>query len=134
MDWGGGYHDMSYNLLFLYSSSPDSVHNDGERHIPYIMIFQNSTISKVKAWGKSQLSNGMIQEALRPGCFPGIPLSPKVQHSSCSAADIFCLLMFSTDWIMIKSVRTLDINRQNNPSTRIIMVLSIVFLFSAHLL
>ena len=90
---------MSCNPLFLTSSSPDSVHNDGERHIPYITIFPNSTISIVKAWGKSQLSNGMIQEALRPGCFPGIPTSPKV-HSSCSTADIFCLLMFSTDLII----------------------------------
>ena len=63
---------------FLFSSSPDSVHNDGERHIPYIMIFPNSTLNKLIAWGKSQLSNGMIQEALRPGCFPGIPTSPKV--------------------------------------------------------
>eukprot|EP00731_Ephydatia_muelleri_P017942 Em0010g1040a len=55
----------------------DSVHNDGERDIPYIMHFTNAVISKVEGWAKSQLSDGMIQEALRPGCFPGIPLVPQ---------------------------------------------------------
>jgi hypothetical protein len=34
----------------------DSVHNDGERHIPYISIFPNSTRNKLTAWGKAQVA------------------------------------------------------------------------------
>ena len=60
-------------------SSPDSVHNDGERHIPYITVFPNSTINKLYAWAKFQLPNGMIQEMLRIGGL-GIPLSPQVSY------------------------------------------------------
>lgn len=48
--------------VFYYTT--DSVHNDGERHIPYIAIYPNSTISKLYAWAKFQLPNGMIQEQL----------------------------------------------------------------------
>lgn len=59
--------------------SPDSVHNDGERHIPYIIIFPNSTINKLYAWAKFQLPNGMIQEQLRCGC-QGLPLTPQVSY------------------------------------------------------
>jgi len=57
--------------------SSDSVHNDGEHHIPYITIFPNSTINKLYAWAKFQLSNSMIQEQLRCGC-QTLPLQPKV--------------------------------------------------------
>eukprot|EP01050_Picozoa_sp_SAG11_P006368 SAG11_NODE_490_length_8982_cov_5.961162_9_plen_762_part_00 len=46
----------------------DSVHNDGERHIPYISIFPNSTKNKLRAWGATQLPNGMIPEQLACGC------------------------------------------------------------------
>ena len=46
----------------------DSVHNDGERHIPYISVFPNSTRNKLMAWGKTQLENGMIPEQLACGC------------------------------------------------------------------
>ena len=62
------------------SPSPDSVHNDGERHIPYITIFPNSTINKLYAWAKFQLPNGMIQEQLRCGC-QSLPLEPQVSLS-----------------------------------------------------
>ena len=62
------------------SPSTDSVHNDGERHIPYITIFPNSTINKLYAWAKFQLSNGMIQEQLRCGC-QSLPLEPQVSLS-----------------------------------------------------
>ena len=34
----------------------DSVHNDGERHIPYIMFFPDSTRNKLTAWAKGQIS------------------------------------------------------------------------------
>jgi len=50
----------------------DSVHNDGERHVPYIMFFPDSTRSKMKSWAKWQQSNGMIQEQLACGCTAGI--------------------------------------------------------------
>ncbi|KAK6191696.1 hypothetical protein SNE40_003314 [Patella caerulea] len=43
----------------------DPVHNDGERHIPYIMIFPESVKNKMIGWAKSQLSNGMIPEMLQ---------------------------------------------------------------------
>jgi len=46
----------------------DSVHNDGERHIPYITIFPESTKNKLLAWGKVQLANGMVPEQLACGC------------------------------------------------------------------
>ena len=62
------------------SPSTDSVHNDGERHIPYITIFPNSTINKLYAWAKFQLPNGMIQEQLRCGC-QSLPLEPQVSLS-----------------------------------------------------
>eukprot|EP00759_Apiculatamorpha_spiralis_P003226 PhF_6_TR11553/c0_g1_i1/m.18566 len=50
----------------------DSVHNDGERHIPYIMLFPEAVVSKLNAWAKYQLPNGMIQEQLACGCMGGI--------------------------------------------------------------
>jgi uncharacterized protein (DUF608 family) len=46
----------------------DSVHNDGERHIPYITIFPESTKNKLRAWGNVQGGNGMIPEQLSCGC------------------------------------------------------------------
>ncbi|XP_019862650.1 PREDICTED: uncharacterized protein LOC109591341 [Amphimedon queenslandica] len=58
----------------------DSVHNDGERHIPYIFIFPNSTISKLYAWAKYQASNGMIHEQLRCGCMTMSDQSPRVEY------------------------------------------------------
>ena len=66
-------------MVEFTQSSPDSVHNDGERHIPYITVFPNSTINKLYAWAKFQLPNGMIQEQLRCGGLH-IPLSPQVSY------------------------------------------------------
>lgn len=52
----------------------DSVHNDGERHIPYIMLFPNSTRDKVRAWATiGQAANGMINEQLGCGCMAAVP-------------------------------------------------------------
>eukprot|EP01060_Flectonema_neradi_P034788 TRINITY_DN6212_c0_g2_i1.p1 TRINITY_DN6212_c0_g2~~TRINITY_DN6212_c0_g2_i1.p1 ORF type:complete len:973 (+),score=112.61 TRINITY_DN6212_c0_g2_i1:37-2955(+) len=56
----------------------DSVHNDGERHIPYIMLFPESTKSKMIGWGKAQNANGMINEQLVCGCTGGI--DPVFEH------------------------------------------------------
>ena len=51
----------------------DSIHNDGERHIPYIMLWPTSTLSKMRAWAAGQLDDGMIQEQLGCGCTGAIP-------------------------------------------------------------
>ncbi|XP_064405275.1 uncharacterized protein LOC135350425 [Halichondria panicea] len=63
----------------------DSVHNDGERHIPYLMIFPDSTISKMRAWASFQLDNGMIQEQLRCGC-QSLPILPIEVEFGCGRA------------------------------------------------
>ncbi len=42
----------------------DSIHNDGERHIPYIMFFPNTTRSKLAAWAGNQGPNGMLAEQI----------------------------------------------------------------------
>ena len=57
----------------------DSVHNDGERHIPYIMLWPEATKSKVAAWGRGQRANGMINEQLACGCQGAIDHS-KLDH------------------------------------------------------
>ncbi len=41
-----------------------SLHNEGERHIPYIMFFPDTTRNKLVGWAEGQLLNGMIQEEL----------------------------------------------------------------------
>ena len=42
----------------------DSIHNDGERHIPYISFFPNSTRSKLAAWAGNQQPDGMLAEQI----------------------------------------------------------------------
>ena len=57
------------SLHLLSEASKKLLHlPDGERHIPYITLFPNSTKNKLKAWGKTQLANGMIPEQLACGC------------------------------------------------------------------
>ena len=61
----------------------DSVHNDGERHLAYLMTFGiDGTKSKMRAWAKGQCplgstdracEPGMIQEQLATGCMDGVP-------------------------------------------------------------
>lgn len=58
----------------------DSVHNDGERHVPYLMILGGyGTTSKMRAWaaGATPTTNtsvgGMIQEQLACGCMDVVP-------------------------------------------------------------
>ncbi len=69
--------DREPKLLTSDGCCADSVHNDGERHIPYLMIFPDSTINKMRAWASFQLDNGMIQEQLRCGC-QSLPILPIV--------------------------------------------------------
>ncbi len=42
----------------------DSIHNDGERHMPYITMFPNSTRSKLAAWAGNQFEDGMLAEQI----------------------------------------------------------------------
>ena len=42
----------------------DSIHNDGERHVPYIMLFPNAIRSKLAAWAHNQGANGMLAEQI----------------------------------------------------------------------
>lgn len=49
------------------------MHNDGERHIPYIMFFPDITMSKMLAWGEGIEPDGMIQEQLGCGCTSKVP-------------------------------------------------------------
>jgi uncharacterized protein (DUF608 family) len=51
----------------------DSVHNDGERHVPYMMLWPESVPSKMRAWASGQTDDGMIQEQLACGCDTGVP-------------------------------------------------------------
>lgn len=45
----------------------DSVHNDFQRHLPYLWAFPEVEVQKSKTWA-SFASGGMIQEALATGC------------------------------------------------------------------
>ena len=51
----------------------DSVHNDGERHIPYLMFWPETVVSKMRAWAAGALGDGMIQEQLGCGCEAAVP-------------------------------------------------------------
>ena len=58
----------------------DSVHNDGERHIPYLMLLgPEGTKSKMRAWAAGATKatttdpGGMIQEQLACGCMDAVP-------------------------------------------------------------
>jgi len=46
----------------------DSVHNDHQRHLPYLLYFPQTEKTKMYAWAKYQLTNGMIQESFTTGC------------------------------------------------------------------
>jgi non-lysosomal glucosylceramidase len=51
----------------------DSVHNDGERHLPYIFFFPETTRIKMAAWAKTAQPDGMIVEQLSTGCTGAVP-------------------------------------------------------------
>lgn len=42
----------------------DSIHNDGERHLPYLFFFPNSSRNKLAAWAGNQQANGMLAEQI----------------------------------------------------------------------
>jgi len=51
----------------------DSVHNDGERHLPYIYFFPETTRIKMLAWAQTAQADGMIVEQLSTGCTGAVP-------------------------------------------------------------
>jgi non-lysosomal glucosylceramidase len=51
----------------------DSVHNDGERHLPYLLLWPQILPSKMEAWAAGQQADGMIQEQLACGCMDAVP-------------------------------------------------------------
>ena len=42
----------------------DSIHNDGERSVPYVMMITDGTRSKLAAWAGNQGTNGMLAEQI----------------------------------------------------------------------
>ena len=46
----------------------DSIHNDGERTLPYMMLWPQTVVQKVFAWAETQQSDGMLPEQLACGC------------------------------------------------------------------
>ena len=51
----------------------DSVHNDGERHLPYLLLWPGILPSKLRGWAQGALPDGMIQEQLACGCMGPVP-------------------------------------------------------------
>ena len=43
----------------------DSIHNDGERHVPYLMFLPDHTRSKLAAWAGNQGAGGMLAEQIQ---------------------------------------------------------------------
>eukprot|EP00731_Ephydatia_muelleri_P017922 Em0010g1020a len=82
----------------------DSVHNDGERHIPYITIFPDSELNKIIAWAKYQvqpnLTNaGMIYEELRQG-YLDLPYPPRNMDIGDGRvmSDVTSMFITPTSW------------------------------------
>jgi len=75
--------------------------NDGERHIPYIMVFPDSLMNKMRAWAAYQDEfTGMIKEQLRCGC-QTLPIDPIVSPP-------FIKLFRSSHYIINQLVRCLN--------------------------
>ena len=46
----------------------DSVHNDFQRELPYMLFFPDLLENVVRAWAKYQQEDGLVMETLQPGC------------------------------------------------------------------
>lgn len=115
----------------------DSVHNDGERHIPYLMLQGGyGTTSKMRAWAagatpKTTTSvGGMIQEQLACGCMDAVP--PKLDApcgrvmgdvTSMFVVYLLELWQWTADenilkelWPAAKAAAEWQIDRATNPS------------------
>ena len=67
----------------------DSVHNDGERHLPYLLLWPHILPSKMLAWAKGQQSDGMIKEQLACGCVAATPNSSTRRAGALWATRLF---------------------------------------------
>jgi len=61
-----GTHGAGFWRQFEAYDCPDldSIHNDGERHMPYINFFPQTTRSKLAAWAGNQGADGMLAEQI----------------------------------------------------------------------
>ncbi len=70
----------------------DSVHNDHQRHLPYLWAFPETERQKMHAWGSLAAADGMIQEELAPGCEgPPLPLDQARTLPPLPRARTLCL-------------------------------------------
>lgn len=47
----------------------DSVHNDFQREIPYVLFYPDLVMNVMRAWAKHQSKDGHIVETLAAGCY-----------------------------------------------------------------
>lgn len=72
----------------------DSIHNDGERHIPYIMFWPNSTRNKLAAWAGNQGQDGMLAEQIHNAN----PDQPEGRIMSDSTSMFICYILELLKW------------------------------------
>lgn len=72
----------------------DSIHNDGERHIPYIMFWPNTTRNKLAAWAGNQQPNGMLAEQIHNAN----PDQPEGRIMSDSTSMFICYVLELLRW------------------------------------
>ena len=66
---------LSFWRSGLYSSATedcidiDSVHNDFQREIPYVLFYPDLVENVMRAWAKYQSDDGHIVETLAAGCY-----------------------------------------------------------------
>ena len=75
-------------------SDADSVHNDHQRHLPYMLYFPQTEKIKMYVWAKYQLPNGMIQEMLSPGCTSNT--APYDQPGGRAMGDVTTIFILET--------------------------------------
>ena len=73
----------------------DSIHNDGERHIPYIMMMTDGTRSKLAAWAGNQQANGMLAEQIL-NTQPDMPQG-RIMSDSTSMFIVYVLELYKWD-------------------------------------
>ena len=90
----------------------DSVHNDYQRHMPYILYFPETEKQKIRAHAVTQQGDGMIQEELSGGCTGPIPpwesasTRPMGDVSSLFILEIWQLYAWSNDLAFVRELWT----------------------------
>jgi non-lysosomal glucosylceramidase len=72
----------------------DSIHNDGERHIPYIMFWPSTTRNKLAAWAGNQGENGMLAEQIHNSD----PDQPEGRVMADSTSMFICYILELLRW------------------------------------